>query len=207
MCSLLPRHIFQQMFPTWPSSPRSCLSLFLTHICVHLFHCTFPSLPFKSVTEVEIAVWKQWYLTNMSWEIKDSYREAIGRYRFPYWVARKDQENQSYREEIWHKTHTSKVPQHDKVHTLKVQIKHSVTTSYPHYCDVTAVPRNAWSVSLLSSQPTMRHFHHDSNFLFMFLKEVLRTQMIRWTVTEQRCHSDLSGRRTAWSITREQTSS
>lgn len=56
-------------------------------------------------------------------------------------------------------------------HTLKV--KHPVTTSYPHSCDVTAVPRNAWSVSLLSSQPTMRHVHPESNCLLMFLNEVV----------------------------------
>lgn len=61
----------------------------------------------------------------------------------------------------------------DTVHTLKVQIKHPVTTSYPHSCDVTAVPRNAWSVSLLSSQPTMRHVHPESNCLLMFLNEVV----------------------------------
>lgn len=88
-------------------SPRSCLSLFLTHFCVHLFRCTFPSLPFRSVTEVEIVVRKQWDLTNMSWEIKDSYSEAIGMCRFPYWVARKDQENRSYRKKT--QMHTSKM--------------------------------------------------------------------------------------------------
>lgn len=45
----------------------------------------------------------------MSWEIKGSCSEAIGVYRFPYWAARKDQENQSYREDKRHKMHTTKI--------------------------------------------------------------------------------------------------